>query len=120
MVYNILYNSLFLPITAFGVEALALSLSAPVELLLQGLDVVDGVQDHLELGHPTLLPRLPVVGRPALGEHRAQPLQLVGREVLGGPDVLHHLLNHRHLWFSFGFSGRQKRIYWERCFLVEG
>ena len=109
--YYILYNSLFLAITAFDViEALALSLSASLQLLLQGLDVVDGVEDHLKLGHPAGGLLLPVVGRPALWQHWAKPLQLVGGEILGGADVLHHLLHHCHLWLSLGFSGFQKKL----------
>ena len=109
--FYILYNSLFLAITAFDViEALALSLSASLQLLLQGLDVVDGVEDHLKLGHPAGGLLLPVVGRPALWEHWAKPLQLVGGEILGGADVLHHLLNHCHLWLSLGVSGFQKKL----------
>ena len=109
--YYILYNSLFLAITAFDViEALALSLSASLQLLLQGLDVVDGVEDHLKLGHPAGGLLLPVVGRPALWQHWAKPLQLVGGEILGGADVLHHLLNHCHLWLSLGVSGFQKKL----------
>ena len=66
-----------------------------VKLALEGLDVVDGLQDDLELGQ--LLRLL----SPLLGQQEPQLLHIHRTQLLGPPDVLqlaevHGLLHHRH------------------------
>ena len=66
-----------------------------VKLALEGLDVVDGLQDDLELGQ--LLRLL----SPLLGQQEPQLLHIHRTQLLGSPDVLqlsqvHGLLHHRH------------------------
>ena len=66
-----------------------------VKLALEGLDVVDGLQDDLELGQ--LLRLL----SPLLGQQEPQLLDIPRTQLLGPPDVLqlaevHGLLHHRH------------------------